>query len=1137
VLCYNINGLSSRKRRLHDTDAYLQQHDIVLLTETRTQSDCQDLLPQHHLYTIPAASTGSGSRAGEGLLIGVRHSLDFKPSLWLADPQHDALWVKLTLPQTNALPLIIGLCYIPPQNSLKLDQTPLADRMLSLVQAATAAVTQAHVVLAGDFNARIGSLDDSWVADYDPNIPAVRHVTDQDIQGHGRQLVNLSKDAGLIICTGRVAGDTPAEHSYHRHEAQVTRRSRLDHFLVSPSTWGLITSCAVDRGRHDSDHAPIVMNLNIQAAAPAAPAAVGVPFSIHRWDATQQQQYAALLSADTCQQQLTHCAAAAAAQDVQAAAAALHSAITSAAAGSMRRSRPSLRPGMPSRPVWFDAECHRQKRLTRRAIAVAPAQQRILQQRFHSFTRAKRRAFAKQRLLRLTHDAQHNLHGLFAAARAPATTLPPSLQTPAAWDPLLQQLTQIPPAANLWMPRSPFVMPPATAAAAPLDDPIIETEVSAALQRLHNGRSGALLGYSSEFLRYAVQSPDPADKESTPTHVLQTHVTAVLNTAFSTGKIPDTWQTSLITPIFKRGNRADPTAYRPIAVGEPLVRLYAGILNKRLLDYTESCQLRSHTQAGFRPKLSTVHQLFTLQHLIDKQKHRKQQLYCCFVDLKSAYDKVQHRLLWQTLRSLGVLGKMLAAVQSLYANSQVAVKIQGCVGTSIHTRTGLRQGCPLSPTLFGLFTDGLHHYLQQRVPGAGVEVLQTITSDMEYADDVILTALSADQLQLLMDAMHSYCDDIGMTISAEKTKVVVFNPLRSANTPIHVWKCNGQRVQQADSFKYLGVHFHASGAIKHMVEHMRPRGVAAWAVVQQMNKQLQCPDNVNLKMKLYTNIVEPTLCYACEVWGVHTRTADAQRLKLEQTYEKQLRQICGIKQSVSASIVLWELGLPPLHVLWWQRTIRFWNKLASATDSPFHSQVLQDNLRDAIQHKAKNFSMSVIGALQQLGVPAPDRFDILPKLDEAAILTALTARRQAFWADIPQCPRACESAGVKRCTYACWFKRPSNFRFQQSYLALPMSGKDMRQLIRFRCGGHRLPVEQGRMHGIPRAHRVCALCTARTVCDEAHVVFECTAVAQLRLQFASLFTHHTQTMCSFVWQPDQRGVSTFLIQALKLFDA
>ena len=48
------------------------------------------------------------------------------------------------------------------------------------------------------------------------------------------------------------------------------------------------------------------------------------------------------------------------------------------------------------------------------------------------------------------------------------------------------------------------------------------------------------------------------------------------------------------------------------------MRLYASVLNQRLLDYTEQHDLRAHSQAGFRPALSVVHQLFSLQHLSER---------------------------------------------------------------------------------------------------------------------------------------------------------------------------------------------------------------------------------------------------------------------------------------------------------------------------------------------------------------------------------------------------------------------------------------------------------------------------------------------------------------------------------------
>ena len=84
--------------------------------------------------------------------------------------------------------------------------------------------------------------------------------------------------------------------------------------------------------------------------------------------------------------------------------------------------------------------------------------------------------------------------------------------------------------------------------------------------------------------------------------------------------------------VFKRGDATDTAHYRPIAVGEPLSRLYASILVQCLVQYTEQQGLRSPTQAGNRPEHSTIHQTSVLQHVIDKHRRLKSPLYLCFVD-------------------------------------------------------------------------------------------------------------------------------------------------------------------------------------------------------------------------------------------------------------------------------------------------------------------------------------------------------------------------------------------------------------------------------------------------------------------------------------------------------------------------
>jgi len=149
---------------------------------------------------------------------------------------------------------------------------------------------------------------------------------------------------------------------------------------------------------------------------------------------------------------------------------------------------------------------------------------------------------------------------------------------------------------------------------------------------------------------------------------------------------------SLVTPVFKKGDSSDPANYRPTAVSCPLLRLYASLLNAHIVTLTEECTLRAQSQAGFRPSLTTLHPLFALQHFVDESLRTRTPLYCCFLDLKSAYDSINLPLLWEVLGRLGIHGRMLAALQWLYATAGLAVKVGGSVGSPHPSLTGVKQG-------------------------------------------------------------------------------------------------------------------------------------------------------------------------------------------------------------------------------------------------------------------------------------------------------------------------------------------------------------------------------------------------------------------------------------------------------------
>ena len=173
--------------------------------------------------------------------------------------------------------------------------------------------------------------------------------------------------------------------------------------------------------------------------------------------------------------------------------------------------------------------------------------------------------------------------------------------------------------------------------------------------------------------------------------------------------------------------------------------------------------------------------------------------------------------LWASLQRKGVHGKMLAAIQSLYSGDTMGMKICGRAGATGTAQVGVRQGCPLRPTLFGLLFDDLHSQLQSDCPSAGIESRGNRIPSLFYADDVALLSASAQGLQQLLDSTQSFCAANGLTINVPKIEVVVFG----AGHHDCAWNFHrvaGQDLKRSQSFTYLGMLFHEDKKIRHAVQ-------------------------------------------------------------------------------------------------------------------------------------------------------------------------------------------------------------------------------------------------------------------------------------------------------------------------------
>ena len=120
------------------------------------------------------------------------------------------------------------------------------------------------------------------------------------------------------------------------------------------------------------------------------------------------------------------------------------------------------------------------------------------------------------------------------------------------------------------------------------------------------------------------------------------------------------------------------------------------------------------------------------------------------------------------------------------------MRVGGACGHAQSLSVGLRQGCQLSATLFGIFIDDLYHHLQTTCPDAGVDIRSMRLSDLVYADDICLMASSSAHLQALIDALDVFCDTLHMEVSVAKTKVMVVSAAVSPTVvflPSSIWAC------------------------------------------------------------------------------------------------------------------------------------------------------------------------------------------------------------------------------------------------------------------------------------------------------------------------------------------------------------
>ena len=138
-----------------------------------------------------------------------------------------------------------------------------------------------------------------------------------------------------------------------------------------------------------------------------------------------------------------------------------------------------------------------------------------------------------------------------------------------------------------------------------------------------------------------------------------------------------------------------------------MYKIYSSVLNARLNTYLESHNKIHNGQNGFRKKCGTIDHLYSLTSIVKDKIDKKEPVYACYVDFKKAFDLVDRDLLLVRLNEMGIKGRLLVMIQSLYREMTSSICLNGMLTEWFGTKYGVKQGDNLSPSLFSCFINPL----------------------------------------------------------------------------------------------------------------------------------------------------------------------------------------------------------------------------------------------------------------------------------------------------------------------------------------------------------------------------------------------------------------------------------------------
>ena len=346
--------------------------------------------------------------------------------------------------------------------------------------------------------------------------------------------------------------------------------------------------------------------------------------------------------------------------------------------------------------------------------------------------------------------------------------------------------------------------------------------------------------------------------------ILSVILSSLFQVCYNWAFMPPIWLSAIITPRYKKGDKADIKNYRPISLTCIACKVMETVIKDYMMSKFQQCGLLSRNQHAFLKRHSTTTNLLDSTRDWVSALRRFSCVDVAYIDFSRAFDSIIHRKLLAKLSAYGVSGPLHMWIAAFLRDRNQCVRIGNCLSPTVCVTSGVPQGSVLGPILFIVYINDV------------TDILVDDVSCKLYADDLKLycpidpTLGFSESLQTSLDNLCDWSLKWQLPINIDKSFFVTISRsnIRSSS---HSYSILCSMLTRRFSVDDLGIVYDCNLCFDNYVNNIAS---SAKAKVGLLFRSFKTRDPALLK-RAYVTYIRPKLEYASNLWNPFHKTSIA----------------------------------------------------------------------------------------------------------------------------------------------------------------------------------------------------------------------------------------------------------------------